>query len=43
MHGRAAAVDHRHNPVPSGYDYYAHVAIDDHSRWPTSRPCPTSG
>ena len=31
MHGRAATVDHRHKPVPIGFDY-VHVAIDDHSR-----------
>ena len=31
VHGRAATVDHRHKPVPIGFDY-VHVAIDDHSR-----------
>jgi transposase InsO family protein len=31
VHGRAATVDHRHKPVPIGFDYL-HVAIDDHSR-----------
>jgi transposase InsO family protein len=31
VHGRAATVDHRHKPVPIGFDYI-HVAIDDHSR-----------
>jgi transposase len=31
LHGRAATVDHRHKPVPIGFDY-VHVAIDDHSR-----------
>jgi transposase InsO family protein len=31
VHGRAATVDHRHKPVPIGFDY-VHVAVDDHSR-----------
>jgi transposase InsO family protein/transposase len=31
VHGRDATVDHRHKPVPIGFDYI-HVAIDDHSR-----------
>ena len=31
VHGRAATVDHRHKPVPIGFDYL-HVAIDDHTR-----------
>jgi transposase InsO family protein len=31
VHGREATVDHRHKPVPIGFDY-VHVAIDDHSR-----------
>ncbi len=31
VHGRGATVDHRHKPVPIGFDY-VHVAIDDHSR-----------
>jgi transposase InsO family protein len=31
VHGRAATVDHRHKPVPIGFDY-VHVAIDDHTR-----------
>jgi transposase InsO family protein len=31
VHGRSATVDHRHKPVPIGFDY-VHVAIDDHSR-----------
>lgn len=31
VHGRAATVDHRHKPVPIGFDY-VHVAIGDHSR-----------
>jgi transposase InsO family protein len=31
VHGRAATVDHRHKPVPIGFDY-VHVAIDDRSR-----------
>jgi transposase InsO family protein len=30
-HGRAATVDHRHKPVPTGFDY-VHSLIDDHSR-----------
>ncbi len=31
VHGRAATVDHRHKPLPIGFDY-VHVAIDDHTR-----------
>jgi len=31
VHGRDATVDHRHKPVPIGFDY-VHVAIDDHTR-----------
>jgi transposase InsO family protein len=31
VHGRTATVDHRHKPVPIGFDY-VHVAIDDHTR-----------
>ncbi len=31
VHGRAATVDHRHKPIPIGFDY-VHVAIDDHTR-----------
>ena len=31
VHGRAATVDHRHKPVPIGFDH-VHVAIDDHTR-----------
>jgi transposase InsO family protein len=30
-HGRAATVDHRHKPVPTGFDY-VHSLVDDHSR-----------
>ncbi len=30
-HGRAATVDHRHKPVPTGYDY-VHTLVDDYSR-----------
>ena len=30
-HGRAATVEHRHKPVPTGFDY-VHSLIDDHSR-----------
>ncbi|GAA5650194.1 IS481 family transposase IS1121 [Geodermatophilus obscurus DSM 43160] len=31
VHGRQATADHRHKPVPIGFDY-VHVAIDDHTR-----------
>jgi transposase InsO family protein len=30
-HGRAATVEHRHKPVPTGFDY-VHSLVDDHSR-----------
>jgi transposase InsO family protein len=30
-HGRAATVDHRHKPVPTGFDY-VHSLVDDYSR-----------
>jgi len=30
-HGRAVTVDHRHKPVPTGFDY-VHSLVDDHSR-----------
>lgn len=34
--------NHRTNPdkTPIGYDY-VHSLVDDHSRWPTPRSCPT--
>ncbi len=38
VHGRREQVRGR----GIGYDYL-HVAIDDHTAWPTSKPCPTSG
>ncbi|SFU04200.1 Integrase core domain-containing protein [Geodermatophilus amargosae] len=31
MHGRAATADHRHKPVPLGFDC-VHVTVDDHTR-----------